>query len=259
MTDAKPVAIVADDEPRLAAALVDRLATAWPELVVAGIAANGPEALALIDAEAPDVAFIDIRMPGMTGIDVARCAGRRVHVVFVTAYDQYAVDAFERDAVDYLLKPVSGERLAATVERLESRLAAGAPAPELAQAIATIARHLPVGRPVDGGERLTWIRASVGAQVRMIAVDEVCYFQANDKYTSVYTAEGEALIRTPLKELARALDASLFWQVHRGTIVNVAHVASTTRDLAGRTSLVLRSRPEKVAVSRAYAHRFRQM
>ena len=259
MSESRPTALIAEDEPLMRERLKEKLALAWPELAVVAEANDGDEALALFDAHEPDVAFLDIRMPGRSGLDVAAAIGGECHVVFVTAFDQYAISAFDAGAVDYLLKPVSGERLAATVERLESRLAAGAPAPELAQAIATIARHLPVGRPVDGGERLTWIRASVGAQVRMIAVDEVCYFQANDKYTSVYTAEGEALIRTPLKELARALDASLFWQVHRGTIVNVAHVASTTRDLAGRTSLVLRSRPEKVAVSRAYAHRFRQM
>lgn len=258
MTEARPVAIVADDEPTLAASLAERISAAWPELVVAGIAGNGHEALALIDAESPDVAFLDIRMPGMTGIDVARAAGHRVHVVFVSAYDQYAIDAFERGAVDYLLKPVSDERLAATVERLRSRLAAGTPGPELAQALAAIARLLPTS-PVVGDGRLAWIRASVGSQVRLIAVDEVAYFQANDKYTSVFTADGEALIRTPLRELAAQLDAQRYWQVHRGTIVNVAHVASSARDLAGRLFLVLKSRPEKVVVSRAYAHRFRQM
>ena len=250
--------LIVDDED-LARAVLRELLTAHPEVEIVGEAANGFAAVKLAEELAPDLLFLDIQMPKLSGFEVMELLGEKVAVIFVTAYDEFALKAFDVHAVDYLLKPVSGERLAATVERLESRLAAGAPAPELAQAIATIARHLPVGRPVDGGERLTWIRASVGAQVRMIAVDEVCYFQANDKYTSVYTAEGEALIRTPLKELARALDASLFWQVHRGTIVNVAHVASTTRDLAGRTSLVLRSRPEKVAVSRAYAHRFRQM
>ena len=257
MNGAVPTAIVADDEPRLAAHLVERLHVAWPGLVVAGVAGNGPEALAMIDAEAPDVAFLDIRMPGLTGIEVARAAGRGVHVVFVTAYDHYAVEAFERDAVDYLLKPVTDERLADTVARVQSRIDAGAPGPELAQALATLARLAPAG----GGSsaRLAWIRASVGAQVRLIPVDEVCYFQASDKYTTVFTADAEALIRTPLKELAAQLDPDRFWQVHRGTIVNLAHVAATTRDLAGRVSIALKSRPEKVAVSRAFAHRFRQM
>ena len=257
MNDARPTALVADDEPRLAEHLAERLRVAWPELVVAGIAANGPEALAMIDAEAPDVAFLDIRMPGLTGIEVARAAGRGVHVVFVTAYDHYAVEAFERDAVDYLLKPVTDERLADTVARVKARLAAGAPGPELAQALAALARLV----PANGGApaRLAWIRASVGAQVRLIPVDDVCYFQANDKYTSVFTPDAEALIRTPLKELAAQLDPERFWQVHRGTIVNLGHVAATTRDLAGRVSIALKSRPEKVAVSRAFAHLFRQM
>lgn len=260
MPDARPTAIVADDEPRLAAFLVGRLAALWPELAIAGTAANGPEALALIDAESPDVAFLDIRMPGLTGLEVARATGRDVHVVFVTAFDHYAVEAFERDAVDYLLKPVTDERLAATVARLKARLAAGAPAPELAQAIAALARLAPgLANGAPPGARLAWIRASVGAQVRMIPVDEVCYFQANDKYTSVFTPDGEALIRTPLKELAAQLDPDRFWQVHRGTIVNLAHVASTARDLAGRVFIALRARPEKVAVSRAFAHLFRQM
>jgi len=261
VNDARPTAIVADDEPRLAEALVERLRTAWPELCVAGVAANGPEALALIDAESPDVAFLDIRMPGLTGIEVARAARRDVHVVFVTAFNHYAVEAFERDAVDYLLKPVTDERLADTVARLKGRIDAGAPGPELAQALATLARLAPaLGTGAAGGAgRLAWIRASVGAQVRLIPVDDVCYFQANDKYTSVFTADTEALIRTPLKELAAQLDPERFWQVHRGTIVNVSHVATTTRDLAGRVSIALRSRPEKVAVSRAFAHRFRQM
>jgi DNA-binding LytR/AlgR family response regulator len=261
MDDARPTAIVADDEPRLAQFLVERLHALWPGLEIAGVAGNGPEALALIDAESPDIAFLDIRMPGLTGIEVARAAGRDVHVVFVTAYDHYAVEAFERDAVDYLLKPVGDERLADTVARLKARLASGAPAPELAQALATLARLAPGLAPGSAapGARLAWVRASAGAQVRLIPVDDVCYFQANDKYTSVFTSEGEALIRTPLKELLAQLDPDRFWQVHRGTIVNLAHVVSTTRDLAGRVSIVLRTRPEKVAVSRAFAHRLRQM
>ncbi|MEO8487628.1 MAG: LytTR family DNA-binding domain-containing protein [Betaproteobacteria bacterium] len=261
MSGAQPSAIVADDEPRLAAFLAERLRALWPGLAIAGTAANGPEALALIDAEAPDVAFLDIRMPGLTGIEVARAAGRDVHVVFVTAFDHYAVEAFERDAIDYLLKPVSDERLAETIARVKARLASGAPGPELAHAIATLARLAPgftAAAPGASG-RLAWVRASVGAEVRLIPVDDVSYFQANDKYTSVFTAEGEALIRTPLKELLAGLDPDRFWQVHRGTIVNLAHVAATTRDLAGRVSIALKRRPEKVAVSRAFAHRFRQM
>ncbi len=256
MPAGRTTAIIADDEPRLAEYLKGRLAVLWPELVIAGVASNGPDAQALLDSEAPDIAFLDIRMPGLSGLDVARAADAQVQVVFVTAYDQYALAAFERAAVDYLLKPVSDERLAETVARLKARLTSSTPAPDLKAAFDAIARLVPA---VAGTEKLAWIRASMGQQVRLIAVEDVCYFQANDKYTSVFTADGEALIRTPLKELADQLDAQRFWQVHRGTIVNVRHVATTIRDLTGRVTLTLKSRPEKVAVSRAYAHLFKQM
>jgi DNA-binding LytR/AlgR family response regulator len=254
-----PRAIIADDEPRLALYLRDRLAALWPELAVAGIAANGAEAKALIDREEPDLAFLDIRMPGLSGLEVAKAADRSLHVVFVTAFDQYAVDAFEQAAVDYLLKPVGDARLAQTVARLRERIAQANHAPELRAALATLSRLAPALAPTGGSERLAWIRASVGQQVRLIAVDDVCYFQANDKYTSVFTKDGEALIRTPLRELAEGLDPDRFWQVHRGTIVNLAHVAATNRDFAGRVSLALKTRSEAIAVSRAFAHRFRQM
>jgi DNA-binding LytR/AlgR family response regulator len=252
-------AIIADDEPRLAIYLRDRLAALWPDLVIAGIAANGPEAQVLIADEAPDIAFLDIRMPGLTGLDVARNAGRDVHVVFVTAFDQYAIDAFERAAVDYLLKPVSDARLAQTIERLQHRIAGGNASPEWQSALTMLAQLAPSLASAGAPERLAWIRASVGAQVRLIPVEDVCYFQANDKYTSVFTAGGEALIRTPLKEILDKLDPQKFWQVHRGTIVNVADIARTTRDLTGRIALTMKSRPERVAVSRAYAHLFKQM
>ena len=257
---ALPTAIIADDEPRLAEFLKSRLAALWPELLIVGVAANGPEAQALLVAEAPDIAFLDIRMPGLTGLDVARAATAPVHVVFVTAYDQYAVAAFDHAAVDYLLKPVGDERLAETVARLQAKLRTQDPVPELQAALAVIARLAPLsGNATVAPERLAWIRASAGSQVRLIAVADVCYFQANDKYTSVFTAEGESLIRTPLKELGDQLDPNRFWQVHRGTIVNLAHVGATSRDLTGRVSLTLKTRPEKVAVSRAFAHLFKQM
>ena len=260
MNDARPTAVIADDEPRLAAFLRERLAALWPELIVAGVAANGPEAQALIAAEDPDIAFLDIRMPGLTGLDVARGASSHLNVVFVTAFDQYAVAAFEREAVDYLLKPVTDERLADTIARLRKRLAGDAPPTDLQVALATLTRLVPgLAGNGEAPQRLAWIRASSGAQVRLIAVEDVCYFQANDKYTSVFTADGESLIRTPLKELYESLDPNRFWQVHRGTIVNVAHVATTTRDMTGRVTLSLKARPEKIAVSRAFAHRFKQM
>ena len=255
----RTTAIIADDEPRLALYLRDRLVALWPELVIAGIAANGAEAQSLIVQEDPDIAFLDIRMPGLSGLEVAQAADRALHVVFVTAFDQYAVDAFERAAVDYLLKPVEDARLARTIERLRERLTHANDRAEMRSAIEMLSRLAPALAPGTAAERLAWIRASVGPQVRLIAVDDVCYFQANDKYTSVFTAEGESLIRTPLRELASQLDARHFWQVHRGTIVNLRHVANTTRDLAGRVTLHIKSRPEAVAVSRAYAHLFKQM
>jgi DNA-binding LytR/AlgR family response regulator len=256
-TEAKPVAVIADDEPRLAEYLGERLALTWPELVVAGLAANGLEARALIEREAPDVAFLDIRMPGLSGLDVARSSGGDLDLVFVTAYDQYAGDAFEREACDYLVKPVSDERLAQACERIRRRLAQRDPAPDVSVALAALAAALPGG--ASAASHLSWIRASVGQEVRLISVEDVVYFEANDKYTSVFTAEGEALIRTPLKELVDRLDPGRFWQVHRGTVVNLAHVASSVRDLAGRVTLRMKSRPERVTVSRAYAHRFKQM
>ncbi|MEP6679375.1 MAG: LytTR family DNA-binding domain-containing protein [Betaproteobacteria bacterium] len=216
-------AIIADDEPRLALYLKERLAAVWP------------------------------------GLEVARGVAQDVNVVFVTAYDQYAVDAFERAAADYLLKPVTDERLLQTIGRLQKRVASATPAPDLGAALATLRDLVPQLGAAAAGERLAWVRASAGSQVRLIPVDDVCYFQANDKYTSVYTRDGESLIRTPLRELLDQLDPNRFWQVHRGTIVNLTHVETTTRDLAGRITLTLKSRPETVAVSRAFAHRFRQM
>ena len=259
--DSAPRALIADDEPRLASYLAEKLATAWPELQIVGIATNGAEALRLIEDHDPDILLLDIRMPGLTGLEVARRAAEGVHIVFVTAYDQYALEAFEHAAVDYLLKPVTDERLVETVRRLRERLKTPAASVELKSTLDALARVLPglAGSGGDAPERLAWIRASVGNQVRLIAVDDVSYFQANDKYTSVFTADGEALIRTSLRELGDQLDPQRFWQIHRGTIVNVAHVAATTRDLGGRTLIKLKARPEALLVSRAFAHRFRQM
>jgi DNA-binding LytR/AlgR family response regulator len=211
-----------------------------------GIAAA--EALAELG---PDIAFLDIRMPGQSGLDAARAAGGDCRVVFVTAFDDHAVQAFEQAAVDYLLKPVSDERLARCVGRLQRH---GAAAPD-----ALLARLQQLLATQSKPEPLRWLRIQVGQNVHMVAVDEVCYFQSADKYTAVLTRDAELLLRTPLKDLVEQLDPEQFWQVHRGTIVNAKQIVSAHHDLLGKVSLVLRDRAERVAVSRSYAHLFRQM
>jgi DNA-binding LytR/AlgR family response regulator len=223
------------------------------------MAHNGVDALRDIDEMAPDFAFLDIRMPGLSGLDVAaKLAGEpgAPKVVFVTAYDQYAIEAFEREAVDYLLKPPTRERLTKTVEKLK-RLAVepqpAAPSGELLSQLAGLLRQAP---PAN---RLDWIRAAHGNETRLISVDEVIYFEARDKYVSVFTQDGESLIRTPLKELLEGLDPERFWQIHRGTVVAVRQIAATVRDFRGRTLVKLKQRPEQLVVSRAYLHLFKQM
>lgn len=259
-------AIIADDEPVLVEFLKTELAQLWPELTIVAVAGNGIEALRLIDELAPSIAFLDIRMPGLTGLEVAsrlQHSASAPHVVFVTAYDQYAVEAFEREAVDYLLKPPTRERLGRTVSKLrrqlaEANLGAAAPAADLLARLAAVMTQA----QQPAAPRLEWIRAAHGAQgqeTRMIAIDEVIYFEANVKYVSVFTAAGESLIRTPLKELVDGLDPSRFWQVHRGTVVAAKHIAGTTRDFRGRTLVRLKGRPEELVVSRAYLHLFKQM
>lgn len=251
----RPRALIADDELNLAEHLRARLARLWPELEVLPLAANGIEALRAIEEDAPQVAFLDIRMPGLTGLELASRIEARVHVVFVTAFDQYAVQAFDREAADYLVKPVADERLATCVERLKRKLASAERPPGLDEVLARIARVVPGA----GGGRLRWIRALKGEEVRQIAVDDVLYFQASDKYTCVITREGESLIRTPLGELAAQLDPEIFWQVHRSTLVNMNEVASTRRDLGGRLFVRLKDGKSELPVSRAYAQKFRQM
>jgi len=247
-------ALIADDEPHLARDLATRLASLWPELEILPPAANGLEALRAIDDEAPQVAFLDIRMPGLTGLELARRIDSRTHVVFVTAYDQYAVEAFDQDAVDYLLKPVTDERLAKCVERLKRKIAAAESPPPLGDLMERIAKLVP-----QGGGKLRWVRALKGEVVHQIAVDDVLYFNAADKYTRVVTREGEALIRTALADLASDLDSHRFVQIHRSTIVNMDEVASSRRDLGGRVFVKLRDGKTELPVSRAYAHLFKQM
>lgn len=247
-------AVIADDEPHLARHLAQRLAALWPELTVVAVAANGIEAKAAIEEHAPQLAFLDIRMPGLSGLDVVAALAPAVRsgcrFVFVTAYDEFAVQAFEREAVDYLLKPVSDERLAQTVDRLRREGAAPRTDELLARLQALLA---------PASSRLSWVRAAVGSEVRLVAVAEVCYFQAADKYTAVFTREAELLIRTPIKDLIQQLDPEQFWQVHRGTVINLRQIVSARHDDQGRVSLKLRDRPETVQVSRAYAHLFKQM
>ena len=250
-----PTAIIADDEQHLANYLHDRLTALWPELSIVGIAKNGLEAMQLVDDESPAIVFLDIRMPGLTGLEVASRLDAKTHVVFVTAYDQYAVEAFDKQAADYLLKPVTDDRLTRTIARLKEKIAKA----ETPGDVAGILKQLATVLPVNKNTHLRWIRASVGETVRQIPVDEVFYFQAQDKYVSVYTKEGESLIRTPLAELQAELDPNEFWQIHRSTIVNVNRIAATTRDVMGKTLLKLKDGKAELQVSRAYAHLFKQM
>ncbi len=244
-------AIIADDEQHLADDLQRRLTSLWPELQIVAVLHDGVAAAAALAEIRPDVAFLDIRMPGQSGLDAARSAPADCRVAFVTAFDDHAVQAFEQAAVDYLLKPVSDERLARCVDRLKqhSAVAPDALLARLQQLLATQRRPEP----------LRWLRIQVGQNVRMLAVEEVCFFQSADKYTAVLTRDAELLLRTPLKDLLAQLDPEQFWQVHRGTMVNARQVVSAHHDLLGKVSLNLRDRPEKVAVSRSYAHLFRQM
>jgi DNA-binding LytR/AlgR family response regulator len=267
---AAPTALIAEDEPLLAQALQQALAQAWPALAPPQLAANGIEALELTLATLPDVLFLDIRMPGLSGLEVAAQLGEEWPaqrpfplLVFVTAYDDYAVQAFERAAVDYLLKPVTRERLAVTVGRLQTLLAQRAASTQeahLEHALAQL-RALALPAPGDKPPRLDFIRAAVGSRVRMIPVQEVLYFEATDKYVNVVTAEGEALIRTSLRELIPQLDPQQFWQVHRGIVVQARQIQAAQRDEAGKLWLTLHGRPDgqRLPVSRLFAHLFRQM
>jgi DNA-binding LytR/AlgR family response regulator len=251
-TDARPTALIAEDEPLMRERLKEKLAEAWPELAIVAEAADGDEALALFDAHRPQIAFLDIRMPGRTGLEVAAALGGDCHVVFITAYDQYAIAAFDAGAVDYLLKPVEADRLAQAVERIKRKLAA--PPSDLSALIAELRVKVP-----RVAQRLRWIKAAVGKQVKLIAVDDVVYFQSDNKYTRVVLAQSEALIRTPLKDLVDELDPDRFWQVHRATVVNLHHVAGVLREDAERQFVLLKQRPEKLPISRQFTHLFKQM
>lgn len=252
----EPTALVADDEPLLRERLVALLGRLWPELRLVGQARNGREAVELFDDHAPDIAFLDVHMPGLDGIEAARAIGGRARVVFVTAYEQYAVQAFEQGAVDYVVKPFDEARLAETVRRLRERVAPP-PADALAPVLDRLAGELRARLPAR--THLQWIKASVGNSVRLIPVDEVVYLRSDEKYTLVAWAGGEALIRKTIRELADELDPERFVQVHRSVIVNLRHVAQVVRGLNETADVHLRGRSEVLPVSRSYLHLFRQM
>ncbi|MFD2365646.1 LytR/AlgR family response regulator transcription factor [Pseudoduganella sp. GCM10020061] len=249
--------VIAEDEALLRDALVQMLGEAWPELEIVAAVDDGGAALEAIDRLKPDVAFLDIRMPGLTGIEVAGAmasASPGTQIVFVTAYDQYAIDAFDKGAVDYLQKPVSKDRLAHTVARLKAR--AGADAAKLAELLKVLAPAMP---PKARHEPLVWLTASTGTETRLIMIEDVAYFQSDSKYTVVMTSQGESLLRKPIRELLEVLDPAVFKQIHRSTIVNLRAIASVTRDETGRGVVKLKNRPETLTVSQPFMALFKAM
>ena len=247
-----PTAILAEDEILLADELAELLHALWPQLKIVARATDGVTALNAIDEHAPDLAFLDIHMPLLTGIEVARRIAGRCHVAFITSYDQHALDAFEAGAIDYVLKPPTAARLLTTVERLKARLLQ--PPVDVGPALKAVARG------ANGPKHhLQWINASRGAAVRLITVEEILYFRSDQKFTLVVTADSEALIKKTIRELGEELDPTMFWQVHRSTVVNVYAIDSVIRDERGNLTLRLKNRTETLAVSEAYTHLFKQM
>ncbi|MDP3822079.1 MAG: LytTR family DNA-binding domain-containing protein [Burkholderiales bacterium] len=249
-------ALIADDEPHLAQHLGEQLSKLWPGLQLLPPARNGVEAADRIATLQPDLAFLDIKMPGLSGLEVAQGIEGRTRVVFVTAFDEFAVKAFEQEALDYVLKPVSAQRLAQTVERIQRALSDSTPATDDARLATALQRLLPAPGTAP---RLRYVRASQGELTHQIDVAEVLYFRADDKYTCVQTASGEHLIRTPIAELAAQLDPEQFWQVHRSTLINLRFVAGTRRDELSRLFVRLHGHPAELPVSRAYVHLFKAM
>ena len=254
-----PTAIIADDERLMREQLRMRLQEAWPELEIVGEAKNGEEAVQLVGELEPDLTFLDIRMPGKTGMEAAREIGDRSQIVFVTAYDQYAVEAFERGAIDYVLKPTEPDRLKVTVERLKERLDKPQVAGSVNDSVSAMLNQLAEKIAAPKQKHLQWIQASIGQDLRMIPVEEILFFRSDEKYTAVQTAGFEALIRKPVRDLADELDPSQFWQIHRATLVNVNAIEGVTRDIRGRHLVLVKGRPEKLEVSRSFLHLFKQM
>ena len=251
-----PTAVVADDERLMRDQIVARLKEAWPELLIVGEASNGREAIDTVRSLRPDIVFLDISMPGTDGIEAAQALAGQVHVVFVTAHDEYAIRAFEQGAVDYVLKPAEPSRLALTCQRLRERLAQ-APDP-MHDLLAQLSQHLGAGG-LKPRAYMRWVQASVGATLRMIPTGDILFFRAEDKYTRVQTGSFEALIRKPIKELIEELDPDEFWQIHRATVVRVDAVAQVSRNLRGNQVVQVKGSEEKLEVSRSYNHLFKQM
>ena len=264
MTGARPTALIADDEPLLREALAGQLAQAWPELEIVGQARNGREALKVFEATRPDICFLDVQMPGISGVEAARQIGRQAHLVFVTAFDHYAVQAFAQGVLDYLVKPVELNRLAETVARLKVRLGADAPATNTEALLQQLTDQLAKLQGASGSAWLRWIRAQVGHSLRLIATDDIVFLRADSKYTLVAWrgdggAPAEALVRTPLRDLAGQLDPTQFVQVHRSAIVNLRAIDHVRRGENETADIYLKGRPEVLPVSRNYLHHFKQM
>lgn len=254
----RPEAVIADDEKQLRIYLRSKLAKLWPELVVTGEAENGHQAIDMIEAEGPDVAFLDIKMPGLSGLEVARRITADCIVVFITAYDAFAIEAFENEAIDYLLKPVTDERLVKTIARLKKRLETSQPESPR-RLTATIERLLATLEDRQDRGYLKWIKARLGEEVRLVAADEVYFFKAEDKYTVVKTRESEYLIKISIRQLAEELDPDRFWRIHRSTIVNLNRIAGVHRAFGGKLLIKLKDMAQTLPVSRSYAHLFKQM
>jgi len=250
-----PTAILADDERLMREQLRSRLEQVWPELQILDEAKNGEEAIQLVEKHQPDLIFLDIRMPIKTGLEAAKEIGNKAHIVFITAYDQYAIQAFDHGAVDYVLKPADVERLSKTVERLKSRLKAHDQPADMSNMLSQLAKQMGMSKPTY----LQWIQASIGQELRLIPVEEILFFQSDEKYTRVQTANYEALIRKPVRDLSEELDPALFWQIHRSTLVNAKAISGVVRDLRGRHLVQVKGLTEKLEVSRSFVHLFKQM